>query len=262
MRVAIIGLGEAGQVFSGGLAGRGAEATAFDPQPVDAPAGVRKTDSLVAAVSDAQVVLSLVGASAANAVLDSVIEFIPTGAIFADMNTASPAQKLEMSSRVALQNILFADVAVMTPVNRHGIDTPLLVSGTGAHDFVAMLGAYDVPVREVEGAAGAAAGLKLLRSIFMKGLAGLVFESTEAAQKAGAADWMRDQIASELGESGGELVDRLISGTRLHAERRVHEMEDVDDYLTSLDSPDWMTRGTIAWLQHIAADGVAGTDRR
>jgi hypothetical protein len=30
-------------------------------------------------------------------------------------------------------------------------------------------------------------------------------------------------------------------------------MEDVDGYLQSLGSPNWMTQGTIAWLHHIAS---------
>lgn len=247
-----MGLGEAGQVFSGGLAKRGADIIAFDPRPVDAPAGVTKAETAEATVRDANLVLSVVGAAFADVVLESVLEFMPAGSIFADFNTASPEHKHAMSSRTATHGLLFADVAVMAPVNRHGIDTPLLVSGDGASGFVSTVVPYNLSVRAVEGEAGAAAGLKLLRSIFMKGLAGLVFESTEAAQKAGADDWMRAEIASELGEKGVELVERLISGTRLHAERREHEMEDVDGYLRSLSSPNWMTQGTISWLHHIA----------
>jgi len=251
--IAIMGLGEAGQVFSGGLAERGAEVIAFDPRPVDAPAGVTKAETAEAAVCNAGLVLSVVGAAVADVVLDSVLEFMPAGSVFADLNTSSPEQKLAMSSRTATHGLLYADVAVMAPVNRHGIDTPLLVSGDGASGFVSSLTPYNLSVRAVEGGAGAAAGLKLLRSVFMKGLAGLVFESTEAAQKAGADDWIRAEIASELGDNGVELVERLISGTRQHAERRQHEMEDVDGYLQSLGSPNWMTQGTIAWLHHIAS---------
>jgi 3-hydroxyisobutyrate dehydrogenase-like beta-hydroxyacid dehydrogenase len=250
--IAIMGLGEAGQIFARGLSERGARVGAFDPRPVETPSGVIKSPTASATVEDADVVVSLVGATAADAVLNSVIDFMRTGSIFADLNTASPEQKLAMSDRAAAQGLLFADVAVMAPVNRNGIDTPLLVSGDGAEGFVAAVAPYGLFARHVEGPAGSAAGLKLLRSIFMKGLAGLVFESTEAAEKAGAADWMRDEIASELGESGGELVERLLSGTRLHAARREHEMADVGTYLRSLGSPDWMTTGTIAWLRHIA----------
>jgi 3-hydroxyisobutyrate dehydrogenase-like beta-hydroxyacid dehydrogenase len=253
VRFAIMGLGEAGQIFSHGLAERGADVVAFDPRPVEAPAGVRRFASASSAVEDADLVFSLVGASAADSVLESVVHAMRGGAVFADLNTASPDQKLAMASRAASHGLRFADVAVMAPVDRSGIDTPMLVSGDGAAGFVDAVEPYRLSVRTVEGDAGVAAGLKLLRSVFMKGLAGLVFEATEAAEKAHAADWMREEIASELGESGGQLVQRLITGTRLHAARRAHEMEDVDDYLRSLDSPNWMTMGTTAWLRHIAS---------
>jgi hypothetical protein len=89
----------------------------------------------------------------------------------------------------------------------------------------------------------------------MKGLAGLVFESLTAAGQAGSADWMRAEMATELGPDGAALIDRLVTGTQQHAARRTHEMNDVLDYLHALGTPDWMTEGTVRWLEHIAEQG-------
>src|SRR4051794_16542209 len=93
----------------------------------------------------------------------------------------------------------------------------------------------------------------LLRSIFMKGLAALVFESVPAAERIGAGAWIRDELAGELGPGGPELVEGLLSGTRRHAERRQHEMQDVQAFLSTLHTPAWMTESTIRWLRAIAA---------
>ena len=89
----------------------------------------------------------------------------------------------------------------------------------------------------------------------MKGLAGLVFESLAAADQIGATDEVRAQIAAELGPEGDALVQRLLDGTRQHAERREHEMRDARELLDDLDTPGWMTDGTLAWLRSLIAVG-------
>ena len=60
-------------------------------------------------------------------------------------------------------------------------------------------GPFGVPIEVLDGGAGEAARLRLLRSVFMKGLAALVIEGVGAARAVGAEEWLRDQMAGELG---------------------------------------------------------------
>ena len=46
----------------------------------------------------------------------------------------------------------------------------------------------------------------------MKGLAALVLEGLDAARAVGAEEWLRAQMADELGPDGAALVDRLVDG--------------------------------------------------
>ena len=78
-----------------------------------------------------------------------------------------------------------------------------------------------MPVEVVGPRPGDAAGLKLLRSVFMKGLAAAALESLEAARAAGAEERVRADIASVIGEP---LLERLLTGSQAHAARRVDEM--------------------------------------
>jgi 3-hydroxyisobutyrate dehydrogenase-like beta-hydroxyacid dehydrogenase len=254
MKIAVIGLGEAGRTFAAGLADRGATVAAYDPAVLSVPAGVLRADSTEDAVADAEVVFSTVGASAAEVVAGRALPSMARGRIFADLNTSSPEQKQRVASRARQFGVLFADVAIMAPVTRAGIDTPCLVSGTGAAQYGALQDVFGIPIENVGNEAGAAARLKLLRSVFMKGLAALVFESLAAAEASGSGDWMRAQIAGELGESGEGLVTRLIDGTRIHAGRREHEMIDARAYLETLESPTWITDATVSWLHRIATE--------
>ena len=74
--------------------------------------------------------------------------------------------------------------------------------------------------------------MKLLRSVFMKGLAASAIESLAAARGAGHEPWLEEQIAAVIGRP---LLDRLVSGSRMHASARVDEMEAARDLLVELD---------------------------
>jgi len=255
MRIAVLGLGEAGAIYAHGLAERGADVVGFDPVVLDAPDGVTRVASIGDAVDGAGLVLSLVGARAADTVLDEALPRMTARAAFADFNTGAPARKRELASHASSAGIPFADVAVMAPVPRAGIATELFASGDGAATAVGALGGYGLPIRVVGDAAGDAAGLKLVRSVFMKGLAGLVFESLDAAERIGATTEVRAQLAAELGPDGDALVERLLDGTRQHAARREHEMLDTREFLREIGAPTRMTDGTIAWLRSLTDEG-------
>lgn len=247
----MLGLGEAGSIYASGLAERGADVATFDPVVLEAPPGVTRASSAGDAVDGARIVLSLVGAAAADAVLTEALPRMTSAAAFADLNTGAPQHKRRLATRAVEAGIPFADIAVMAPVPRAGLATELFASGDGAESVADALGAYGVPIRVVGSVAGDAAGLKLVRSVFMKGLAGLVFESLAAAEKIGATPEVRSQIAAELGTDGDALVQRLLDGTRQHAARREHEMRDARDLLDDLGTPTWMTDGTLAWLRSL-----------
>jgi 3-hydroxyisobutyrate dehydrogenase-like beta-hydroxyacid dehydrogenase len=254
MRIFVLGLGEAGARYAAGLAGLGHRVQAFDPAASTTPDGVERVQDAAAACRDAELVLSLVGAAAAERALASVHASLDAATLFADMNTGAPEHKRALAGAAATAGAPFVDAAIMSPVPRAGVLTPLLASGTGAERFVDIVTGWGVPARYVGPDAGSAAALKLLRSVFMKGLAGLVFEALAAAGRTGDEAWLRQEVAGELGPDGDALVERLLEGTRQHAVRRAHEMADVRDYLASIDSPAWMTEGTIAWLTRIAEE--------
>jgi 3-hydroxyisobutyrate dehydrogenase-like beta-hydroxyacid dehydrogenase len=174
------------------------------------------------------------------------------------MNTCSPARKAALAASAAARGVLFTDVAILAPVPRAGVRTPLLASGPGSRRFAELLAPAGIPITRIggpAGPAGASASLKLLRSVFMKGLAALLFETLSAAERQGDAEWMRQQIVAELDSGGEQLVERLLAGTRAHAARREREMRDVREHLESLGSPAWMTEATIRWLHDIAGGG-------
>jgi 3-hydroxyisobutyrate dehydrogenase-like beta-hydroxyacid dehydrogenase len=254
MRIAVLGLGEAGTIYASDLAARGAHVAAADPRAAAAPPGVVLAPSVADAVRGAGLVLSLVGGRAASAALGEALPAMTRDALFADLNTAGPEEKRRLAQQAGKAGVRFADVAVLAPVPRARIGTPLLVSGPGEAALIPQLAALGIPATGAGPEPGAAAGLKLLRSVFMKGLAATILEAVTAAGTVGAADWVTGQIAAELGPGGPALVQRLLEGTRRHAARREEEMREVRSYLDALGSAHPMTDATIEWLHAVSAE--------
>ncbi|CAL9619565.1 hypothetical protein SUDANB121_05835 [Nocardiopsis dassonvillei] len=251
--ITVIGLGEAGRLIGEGLARAGASVRGHDPFVFLSDTPIAQCPALEEALTGAEVVISLVGPAAAEGVAAKVLPLLPSSAVYADLNTLSPGEKKTIGALAAKTGVPFADVAVMAPVPRAGSRTPLFAAGSGAAAFAAALTPLGTPVHTVSAHAGDAAARKLLRSVFMKGLAALIIESLDAAAAAGTEEEIREQIAAELGEGGRDLVDRMVEGTRLHAGRRVHEMEAAAAYLGELGVQRPVTEAALSHLRRLSS---------
>ncbi|TMR89864.1 NAD(P)-dependent oxidoreductase [Nonomuraea basaltis] len=252
--IAMLGLGEAGRIYARDLRGAGYHVRGFDPYVQLDDEQLEQLSSAEEAVATADLVISLVGARAAEPVARQALPHCPEHAVYADLNTGSPALKRTLAELAAAESVAFADVAVLAPVPRRGARTPLMASGTGAGKFAELVRPAAVPVESIPGGAGAAASRKLLRSVFMKGLAALMLECETAAVAAGEQAWLRAQIVDELSGDVDQLIDRLIDGSKVHAARRVHEVEDAADYLVELGRPAWVMGASRAWLASLLDD--------
>ena len=250
LAVAVLGLGEAGGRLAADLVSAGVEVHGYDPSITSGPEGVDRSDEAAAAVATSTVVLALTTASTARSAAESALPGFRPGVIYADLNTASPALKGEIAVLVAGAGARFADVALLGPVPAHGLGTPAVASGAGAQAFADAFGPLGMPVEVVSDRPGDAATLKLLRSVFMKGLAASALESLRAADAIGQASWLESEIADVIGEP---LLERLVEGSRLHAARRVDEMEAARELLLELGIEPRIAGASASVLAELAA---------
>ena len=232
-RIALLGLGEAGsEIAPRDLVAAGADVRGYDPKGIVVQ-GVQPRGSEAEAVADADLVLSV------NSSHDAVVA-LPArrpGTVWADLNTASPGVKTALVDQLAGRDVPVVDVALMSPVPGKGVHTPMLVSGDGAARYAEVLAGFGVEVTIQPGPAGEAISRKLLRSVFYRGLAAAVVEALAAAEAAGCADWLRDNIGAELAGFDERTIHRLVDGTHRHARRRAGEMTAATDQLTELGVP-------------------------
>ena len=229
---ALIGLGEAGRIYASALHGAGHRVRGYDPIATDTPPGVARAATAAEAVAEADLVLVLTGARAAASVAQEVLSVMRPGALYADMTSSQPEAKRTVAAASTTARVV--DVAILGAVIALREKTPLMVSGAGAEDFAAVARSIGAPVTVIDGDAGVAMQHKLIRSVFMKGLASVVIEAADAADQAGIGTWIRNEMAQQLAGDGLATIARFESGTRKHAQRRSQEMQDVCELLSSL----------------------------
>jgi 3-hydroxyisobutyrate dehydrogenase-like beta-hydroxyacid dehydrogenase len=256
MKVAVLGLGEAGSAFASALAGAGDEVHGYDPAPVQAIDGVHRHRTSGAAVEGCSLVIAVTPASQARSVIENVQGRLGSGVLYADLSTGSPGLKETLEGMVARSGASFVDVALMAPVPGRGLATPALASGPAAERYAVLINGRGGRVEVVEGRAGAASARKLLRSVMMKGLAALLIESMEGATRYDQGEWLWRHLTEQLASIDEELMERLLSGTAAHAGRCLEEMEASRDLLAGMGVPADMTTATIARLRRIVEEGL------
>ena len=251
-RVAVLGLGEAGGRIAADLAAAGVDVQGFDPDPARRVESISRVPDATSAAAGCDVVLSVNTAKAALDAAAAALAGMQPAGIYADLNTASPELKRELADLVAEAGVGFVDVALLGPIPARGLFAPVLASGAAARSFADLFTPLGVPVAVVSDAAGDAAALKLVRSVFMKGLAAAVVESMQAAEAIGQAAWLEREIEALIGRP---FLERALEGSRKHAARRVDEMEAASELLLELGVEPLVATASAAQLAGLAASG-------
>jgi 3-hydroxyisobutyrate dehydrogenase-like beta-hydroxyacid dehydrogenase len=232
MHVAILGIGEVGSALAEDLLAANVQVSGWDPQPRNLPAGLHFSGNNAEAAQGADLILSANRAAVAVEVAREVVPHLRANQLYADMNTSSPQVKQDIDRLFVGTPARFADVAIMAPIAPERIRTPLLASGAGAAQFAEAFSPFNRAITVLDAPAGHAATLKLVRSIFYKGLAAVVMETLEAAEKLDLTAYAREQMLTILNDE--PMIDRFVSGSIRHASRRIHEMDAVIDMLHAL----------------------------
>lgn len=260
MRFTVFGLGEAGSRIAADLARAGAEVHGFDPADVETPEGVIRHPEPSEAVPGADVIMAVTAATDARTAMQQASGHIGKQALYADLATADPSLKQDLAAIAARQGILFADVALMAPVPGRGLSTPALSSGTGASAFARFVNPLGGNVEPIGDGAGQAAGRKLLRSIVTKGLTALLIESLEAGRATDDLPWLWEHLVGELTNLDSAFLERMLTGTGTHVERRLVEMESARRHLDALGVGSEMTRAVVVRLRRVQREGLSGLE--
>lgn len=240
MRIGVIGCGEVGRCYVAALADTGVRVSALcdaHPAPAARDLAARLDVPLHAApgpwLAGVDLVLSAVTGGQALAVARASLPFLRAGAVFADFTTAAPADIRAAAAAAAAGGVRYVDVAIMGGISLKYAETGLICAGDGAAALCELLAAVKAPVTILPGATpGDAVTLKLLRSIFMKGLEALAVETFVLARRLALVDALHDNLKDVDDAPLRAFLEMLVRTHVLHAERRLHEVEEAEGQLT------------------------------
>lgn len=253
--VALLGLGEAGRTFAAALAGH-VRVVGWDPFMTTAIDDVVLAASAQDAVEGAEAVLAFTTAAHSIEALEAVVAVLPTGTVYADFATAGPALKRRLADIAAAASVSFVDVAIMSPVRRGVEAVPLLLSGDGTASLGALLSDSGLRAELLDGPAGTAAARKLLRSMLIKGVTGVLIESLRAAEAEGLLEWFSSHAALSLTTFDPAMIAGLLEGTRAHSVRRVDEVLAAAEMAEAAGQGAGITRAVAALLRTVPAEGI------
>ncbi|WP_295471876.1 NAD(P)-binding domain-containing protein [uncultured Pseudomonas sp.] len=244
MKIAIIGAGEVGLTYARPWSAAGHSIVLCDLKPsatAKAFAAEHQAEihtSIPQALPGCDVVVSCVFGTASLQVAQQALGVMAKGALFIDMTTADPNQIRTAASHAAELGIEYVDVAILGAIALTHAKTNLLGAGAGIDQAIALFASAGAPLKAVEGgAAGDAAALKILRSVFTKGLEALTIECFMAAEKQGVTNKLHDALSDIDQASLRDFLGALIRTHVVHAPRRLKEVEEAERQLKMAGMP-------------------------
>jgi 3-hydroxyisobutyrate dehydrogenase-like beta-hydroxyacid dehydrogenase len=241
LTVGFVGFGEVAYYLSRGLAQAGAvDVVAYDVNARHPTRGElirqRAQEARVRLVaSEAQVarrtdlVISAVHGHVALQVAQDIALHLRPGQLFADLNNTAPSTKQRAAAAIQAAGAQFVDVGLFETPARAGLQALMLVSGSGAGQFKALLDRFGANVEVVPGDAGKATTIKTLANIYYKGVQALYLELALCARQAGVDPSL---LGSLLVQPAASLPRQDEMGfwlvrSGLHAARKVAELEQI-----------------------------------
>ena len=238
MNIGFIGFGEAAYNIALGFSQNGTTGIRANDAMMNHPVmgqqvHTRAKEAQVELVEDAKevarwadVLFAAVPSSFTMDVCNTVKDELRPGQIYADVSASTPATKIAIWDKIKNTGVLFADAAMLgsLPQDKHRV--PITASGNGAAKFKEVMEPLGMRITLAGDKAGSASAIKLVRSIFMKGIASLMIETMQAAD---AYDVSKEIVASLSKSLDGipfeQHLNRLVTGTAIHCSRRAAELK-------------------------------------
>ncbi len=256
LRLSFIGFGEAGQAMAAGLREAGVKSvSAWDilfPEPAGARLreaadriGARAASSAADAMRETEIVISAVTAASSLAAAQSVKSHLRGQPFFLDVNSVSPARKQQTAKLLGSQ-ARYVDVAILSAILPARHRSPMLLAGPHAAAIEPILQGLGMRVAIAGPETGAAAAIKMVRGVMIKGIEALTLECFLAASRAGVVEEVADSLKNNYPTiDWPKLVEYNLERMASHGIRRAAEMAEVADTLRELGVEPLMTQAIV-----------------
>ena len=256
----LIGYGEVGRIFAAGLGAHFASVRVWDIDLRNPASEVQACASMQELAQSCDLLISAVTAANTLAVAQEAAPHLRPGAVFLDLNSASPGTKQLASNVVEAAGAHYVEAGVMTSVPPHGIKVPILLGGPQAQALSLRCNAMGMDTTAVAPTIGTASAIKMCRSVMIKGLEALVIESYTPARAYGVEAHVLPTLAEtfpsiDWEKTGGYFFSRVAQ----HGKRRAEEMRECAHTVREAGFAPTMAQAIAEKHQWVADQARAGT---
>lgn len=269
-KIGIIGYGEVGSAFAKPLSARDSVSlSVFDIRCNDRASSqflsnlereptIHLSADIKSLVTENDLILSVVTADAAMSVVQGVLPYINEKKIYVDMNSVSAKTKIRMAGLIEETGGVFIEAAILGAIAAYGFRAPVLVCGNSAREFADFFNSLGFDIKYLSRDIGKASNMKMLRSVFAKGVESLLIEMMIAAKRGDLLDAVMAEIIEFMDKrSFQDIANAWITTTVMHAKRRAEEMEHVIETLNELKVRPIMTMATRDRLKSVSELGLS-----
>lgn len=265
-RLTFIGFGEAGQAMAAGLREDGIEQIAawdilFPVAEGDGlrqagnRIGARVASSAADAVRGTDVIISAVTAASSLDAAKSVAPHLDGNPFYLDVNSVSPGRK-RATAKVLGDRARYIDVAILSPIYPARHQSPMLLAGPHVEAAGPVLQALALKTTIAGPEIGAAAAIKMVRGVMIKGIEALTMECFIAAERAGIVQEVADSLKNNYPSlDWNKIIAYNLERMASHGERRAAEMEEVAETLRELGVDPQMVNATVKRQREMGAIG-------
>ncbi|MBI4273830.1 MAG: DUF1932 domain-containing protein, partial [Rhizobiales bacterium] len=165
---------------------------------------------------------------------------------YLDVNSVSPGRKQD-TAKIFGASTRYVDVAIVSAIRPARHRSPMLLAGPHAMVIEPVLQNLNMQVSVVGSEIGAAAAIKMVRSVMIKGIEALTLECFLAASRAGVVEAVAVSLKNNYPTlDWAKLIDYNLERMASHGIRRAAEMEEVAATLRELGVEPVMTAATVA----------------
>lgn len=282
--IALLGFGEAGSAIARGLTEAGAWRDRGEPGS-NTPRQVMAIDTALdrdargkalgeaaralgipikggydATLADADLIFAVVPGEDAAPAAQAAAPHLKPGALYLDLCTVTPAMAEADRAIIEAAGARYVDVAVMGSFYSSGHKAPLLLAGEHAGEACRWLVDQGFVATVLGPRPGSASGVKMLRSIMMKGIEALAVETLVAAREQGLLEEVLACFGDVDGRPFRDTLQNLVRTHVVHAYRRWEEMGMVARTLQEAGIEPLMTGATQRTHRRTVDAGVAPAD--
>lgn len=177
---------------------------------------------------------------------DSIFQCQQKDLLLMDLSSSLPDMKRRVSEKADNSHCRYVDVAVMGSVPKLLHRTPLYISGSYCNDMKTLFSGLQMDIETKGENVGDASTIKLCRSVYMKGLAGLLLETQKVCDEFGVKEDVFNSIAENLdNQPFMQYSERLINGAIKHSIRQRDEVDECLQLMKPKGIEGKMTKATL-----------------